>query len=100
MGSNVRRAFVASVGLALVITACAGGTPAEEYVEDLNELVSGTRSEFVIAVRAYGQIQEPSVAEGFAFLEQEVAIRRELLEGFDTLNPPDPSPRCTQPSVT
>jgi hypothetical protein len=80
---------VVGVSLTLVFTACGASTPEEEYVEELNELVSRTRSEFVIAVGAFNQIQEPSVAEAFSFLEREVAIRRELLEGFDSLNPPE-----------
>ena len=83
------RGVLVGVSLAIVVAACGGSTTADEYVDELNALVSRTRSEFVSAVVAYQQIEEPTLAEGVAFLEQEVALRQEMLEGFDELEPPE-----------
>ena len=83
------RTVLAGLSLAVVVAACGGPMTADEYVDELNALVSRTRSEFVRAVTAYQQIEEPTLAEGAAFLDQEVALRREMLEGFDELEPPE-----------
>ena len=69
-------------------------TPAE-YVEGLNALVATGRSDLEASVVAYGQIAEPTLDESVAFIEREIAIRSEFLEGFEALDPPIRSPTCT-----
>jgi hypothetical protein len=62
---------------------------ADEYVEDLNALAATGRSDFEAAAAAYKQVAEPTLADEVAFLDQEVVIRHEFLEGFETLDPPE-----------
>ena len=71
------------------MAACGGSVTADEYVEDLNALVATGLSDFEAAVAIYDQIAEPTLAEAVAFIEQEVAIRRVLLDGFEALDPPE-----------
>ena len=71
------------------MAACGGSVTADEYVEDLNALVATGLSDFEAAVAVYDQIAEPTLAEAVAFIEQEVAIRRVLLDGFEALDPPE-----------
>ena len=83
------RTLLAGVSLAIVVVACGGSMTATEYVEGVNALVATGRSEFEAAVIAHEQILDPTMAESVAFVEQEVAIRREFLAGFDELDPPE-----------
>ena len=62
---------------------------ADEYVEDLNALAATGRSDFEAAAGVYDRGADPTLADEVAFLEQEVAIRHEFLEGFEALDPPD-----------
>jgi hypothetical protein len=62
---------------------------ADEYVENLNVLAATALSDFEAAAAVYGQVAEPTLADEVAFLEQEVAIRRVFLDGFETLDPPE-----------
>lgn len=84
----LRRAVVAGVTFVIMLNACAGSMTADEYVEDLNALVAIGLSEFEAASATYNQIAQPTLADEVAFLEQEVAIRQEFLEGFEALDPP------------
>jgi hypothetical protein len=85
---GLRRALVAAASVAIVLAACGGSMSADEYVEQLNALVAVGRSDFEAAGAAYNQTASPTMADEVEFLEQEVAIRREFLEGFDALDPP------------
>ena len=84
------RTVLAGATLAIVIAACGGSTTADKYVEDLNALAATGRSEFEAAAAAYDQTADPTLADEVAFLEQEVAIRRAFLDGFEALDPPEP----------
>ena len=84
------RTVFGAAALAIAISACGGSMSADEYVEDLNALTSTGRSDFESAAAAYDQAAEPSLADEVAFLEQEVAIRRVFLDGFEALDPPEP----------
>ena len=86
----LRRAVLAVVSLAIVASGCGGSMTADEYVEDLNALVATGRSDFEAAAATYNQAADPTLADELAFLEQEVAIRQEFLEGFEALDPPEP----------
>lgn len=77
------------MSLAIVAAACGGSMTADEYVEDLNALAATGRSDFEAAAAAYNQFAEPNLADEVAFLDQEVAIRHEFLEGFEALDPPE-----------
>ena len=79
---------MAGASLAIVLAACGGSMTADEYAEDLNALVETGRSDFEAAAAAYNQVAEPTLGDEVAFLEQEVAIRRVFLEGFEALDPP------------
>jgi len=85
----VRRTLVAGVILAIAVAACGGSMTTAAYVESLNALVASGRSDLEAAVVAHGQIAEPTLAESFAFVEREVAIRQEFLAGFEALDPPN-----------
>jgi hypothetical protein len=85
----LRRTLLAGVSLAIVAAACGGSITPTEYVEDLNALVATGRSDLEAAVVAYDQTGEPTMAESFAFIEREVAIRQEFLAGFEALDPPE-----------
>jgi hypothetical protein len=56
----------------------------------LNALVATGRSDFESAAAAYDQAAEPTLMDEVAFLQQEVAIRRVFLDGFEALDPPEP----------
>ncbi len=84
------RTVFASVTLAMVMAACGGSMTADEYVEDLNALVATGRSDFEAAAATYDQAADPTLADVVAFLEQEIAIRRVFLDGFEALDPPEP----------
>jgi len=84
----VTRTVLAVATLAIVIAACGGSMTADEYVEDLNALAATGLSDFEAAAATYNQSADPTVADEVAFLEQEVAIRHEFLEGFEALDPP------------
>ena len=84
------RTVFGAVALTMVIAACGGSMTADEYVEDLNALTATGRSDFESAAAAYDQAGEPTLADEVAFLEQEVAIRRVFLDGFEALDPPEP----------
>jgi hypothetical protein len=86
----VIRAVLVGVTLAIVMAACGGSMTADEYVEDLNALVATGRSDFEAAVATYDQAADPTLADEVAFLEQEIAIRRVFLDGFEALDPPEP----------
>ena len=75
--------------MAMVVAACGGSMTADEYVEDLNALSATGRSDFEAAATAYDQVADPTLADAVAFLEQEVAIRHEFLDGFEALDPPE-----------
>jgi hypothetical protein len=85
----LRRAVLAGASLAIMLAACGGPMTADEYVEDLNVLVATGRSDFAAATVVYNQLAEPTLADEVAFLKQEAAIRREFLEGFEALEPPE-----------
>jgi hypothetical protein len=76
--------------LAMVMAACGGSMTADEYVEDLNAVVATGRSDFEAAAADYDQAADPTLAGEVAFLEQEIAIRRVFLDGFEALDPPEP----------
>lgn len=61
----------------------------DEYVDGLNALAATGRSDFEAAAGAYDEVAEPTLADEIAFLEQEVAIRGEFLDGFEALDPPE-----------
>jgi hypothetical protein len=81
---------LAGATLAMVVAACGGSMTADEYVEDLNVLVATGLSDFEAAATSYGQAGDPTLGDEVAFLEQEVAIRRVFLDGFEALDPPEP----------
>ena len=83
------KTLLAGASLAIVLTACGGPMTATEYVDALNALVESGRSDLEASVMAYGQIAEPTMAESVAFIEREIAIRGEFLEGFEALDPPE-----------
>ena len=85
----MRRAVLAVASLAIVVAACGGSMTASGYVEELDAIVSRALSEFEHVVVAYNQIAEPTLADEVAFLEQQVALGRELFEGFVVLDPPE-----------
>ena len=85
----MRRTVLAGASLAIVVAACSGSMTPAEYVEGLNALVATGRSDLEASVVAYGQIAEPTLDESVAFIEREIAIRSEFLEGFEALDPPD-----------
>jgi hypothetical protein len=73
----------------MVVAACGGSMTADEYVEGLNALAAAGRSDFEAAAAAFDQAADPTLADEVAFLEQEVAIRHEFLDGFEALDPPE-----------
>ncbi len=75
--------------MAMVVAACGGSMTADEYVEDLNALAATGRSDFEAAAAAYDQSADPTLADEVAFLEQEIGIRHEFLDGFEALDPPE-----------
>jgi hypothetical protein len=84
------RTLLAGAGLVMILAAaCGGPLTATEYVDALNTLVETGRSDLEASVAAYGQIEDPTLADSVAFIEREVEIRGEFLEGFDALDPPD-----------
>lgn len=85
----VSRTLLAGVSLAIVVCACSGPMTPADYVDVLNAQVATARSDLEASVAAYGQIAEPTMAESVAFVEREIAIRREFLEGFEALDPPE-----------
>jgi hypothetical protein len=72
----------------MVMSACGGSMTTDEYVEDLNALAATGRSDFEAAAATYDQAADPTPTDEFAFLEQEIAIRRVFLDGFEALDPP------------
>ena len=84
------RTVLAVATLAMVMSGCGGSMTADEYVEDLNAIVATGRSDFEAAAAAYDQAADPTLADEVAFLEQEIAIRRVFLDGFEALDPPEP----------
>jgi hypothetical protein len=86
----VTKAVLAGAILAMVMAACGGSMTADEYVEDLNAVVATGRSDFEAAAAAYDQAEDPTLADEVAFLEQEIAVRRVFLDGFEALDPPEP----------
>jgi hypothetical protein len=86
----VKWTVLVGVTLALGIAACGGSMTADDYVEDLNALVAIGRSDFEAAASTYDQVAEPTLATEVVFLDEEVAIRRAFLDGFDALEPPEP----------
>lgn len=84
-----RRFLLVGTSLALVLAACASAMTPDEYVEGLNVLAATGRSEFEAAASTYNQIAEPALADEIAFLEQEVFVRSEFLDGFEALEPPE-----------
>jgi hypothetical protein len=76
--------------LAMVLSACGGSMTADQYVEDLNALAATGRSDFEAAAATYDQAEDTTLADELAFLEQEIAIRRVFLDGFEALDPPGP----------
>ena len=86
----MKRTFLASAGLAIVVAACGGGSMSEtEYVENLNALVVNAAARFEAAGAAFGQIADPTMEEYVAFVEQQLAIEYDVRDTFDTLDPPD-----------
>jgi hypothetical protein len=85
----VTRTVLAGAALAMVMAACGGSMTADEYVEDLNALVAIGRSDFEAAAADYEQAADPTLADEAAFLEQEIAIRRVFVDGFEALDPPE-----------
>jgi hypothetical protein len=86
----VTKAVLAGAILAMVMAACGGSMTADEYVEDLNALSATGRSDFEAAAATYDQAADTTLADEVAFLEQEIAIRRVFLDGFEALDPPEP----------
>jgi len=86
----VKRTVMAGTILAMLMAACGGSMTADEYVEDLNALVVTGRSDFEAAATTYGQAADPTLMDEVAFLEEEIAIRRVFLDGFEALDPPEP----------
>ena len=72
-----------------MVSACGGSMTADEYVADLNALVETGRSDFEAAAVTYNQVVEPTLADELSFLDREVTIRQEFLEGFEALDPPE-----------
>jgi len=86
----MKRTLLASAGLAIVVAACGGGSMSEtEYVENLNSLVVNAGSRFEVAGVAFGQIEDPTMEEYVAFVEQQLAIEYDVRDIFDSLDPPD-----------
>lgn len=85
----MRRTVLAGMSLAVVVAACSGSMTATEYVDALNALVETGRSDIEASAVAFGQLEDPTLADSVAFVEREVAIRKEFREGFDALDPPD-----------
>lgn len=86
----MKRTLLASAGLAIVVAACGGGSMSEtEYVENLNALVVNAGSRFEVAGAAFGQIEDPTMEEYVAFVEQQLAIEYDVRDIFDSLDPPD-----------
>ena len=75
--------------MAIAVASCGGSMTATEYVEGLNALVATGRSDLEAAVVAHEQIDEPTLAESFAFVEREVEIRQKFLAGFEALDAPE-----------
>jgi hypothetical protein len=86
----VTRTVFASATLAIVMAACGGSMTADEYVEELNAVVATGRSDFEAAAATYNQAVDPTLKDEVAFLEQEIAVRRAFLDGFEALDPPEP----------
>lgn len=74
--------------MAVAVAGCGGPMTATEYVTELNALVSDATTSLERAIEASSQVEERTMADEVALLEEEIAIRRELLEGFDVLDPP------------
>jgi hypothetical protein len=85
----VTRTVLAGATLAMVMAACGGSMTADEYVEGLNAVVATGRSDFEAAAATYDQTADPTLANEVAFLEQEIALRRAFLDGFEVLDPPE-----------
>lgn len=60
-----------------------------EYVEELNSIASRASALFEPLVSTLDRVEEPTLTDIVAFLEQEIRIRRELNEPFDALDPPE-----------
>ena len=62
---------------------------ADEYVEEVNAIVSRANALFEPAVASYNQVAEPTVADEVAFLSREIEILREMAVPVDALDPPE-----------
>ena len=86
---DLRRAVLAVACLALVIASCGGSMTETEYVEELNAIAARAHTLFEPVVDAYNQVGEPTLADEVSFLDQEIAIWREVAAPLDALDPPD-----------
>lgn len=59
-----------------------------EYVEELNVIAARANASFEPVVDAYNRVAKPTLTDEVAFLDQEIAIRREVATPFDALDPP------------
>ena len=84
------RVGLAGVSLVLVVTACSSSMSAVEYVESLNTMVDEGRSGILASLEAYHSIEEPTMADSAALLDEEVRLRRRFQDRFNDLDPPEP----------
>lgn len=73
----------------ITVAACGGSMSADEYVEGLNDLVATAAPDLQASLVAYEQIAHPTIADWAVFVDREIAIRREMADGFEALDPPE-----------
>ena len=86
---TAKRTFLVGLGLALAATGCGGSLTASEYVAELNVIASDANALFEPVVASYNEISAPTIEDDIAFLREEIAIRRQVNDPLNALEPPE-----------
>ena len=101
MDTNIgRRVALGAVGLALMVTACSGGSLSlPEYAEQAEELIARVRDR-IAALDTAWLAQAPTVDGVEEYWNDRLDARVEFLEDFRALKPPTKPPNCTRMSAS